>query len=124
MSYTDKITTKSPGKRWSLTGHAAAGTGLTISWRFGSRSCGAPPGRTERSDSLQNRFPGARFTLAEPPRTVGNAIRAFWHFGPPGNPRAVSGMDFVILDGEKRATSTPSLTTRAAAASRRTDWPG
>ena len=53
------------------------------------------------SDSPQNRFPGARFTLAEPPRTVGNAIRAFWHFGRPGNPRAVSGMDFVILDGEK-----------------------
>jgi hypothetical protein len=45
--------------------------------------------------------PGARFTLAETPRTVGNAIRAFWHFGPPGNPQAVSGMDFVILDGEK-----------------------
>lgn len=53
------------------------------------------------SDSLQNRFPGARFTLAETPRTVGNAIRAFWHFGPPDNPQAVSGMDLVILDGDK-----------------------
>jgi SnoaL-like domain len=73
------------------------------------------------SDSLQNRFPGARFMLAEPPRTAGNAIRAFWHSGPPGNPRTVSGMDFVILDGQRRATSTPSPTTRATAASRRPD---
>lgn len=56
------------------------------------------------SDSLQSRFPGARFTLADTPRTVGNAIRAFWHFGPPGNPQAVSGMDFVILDGEKASS--------------------
>lgn len=31
---------------------------------------------------------------------VGNAIRAFWHFGPSGNPKAVSGMDFVILSGK------------------------
>jgi hypothetical protein len=50
------------------------------------------------------RRPSARFTLAETPRTVGNAIRAFWHFGPPDNPQAVGGRDFVILDGEK-ATS-------------------
>jgi hypothetical protein len=33
----------------------------------------------------------------------GNAIHAFWHFGPPDNPQAVSGMDLVILDGDKAA---------------------
>lgn len=53
------------------------------------------------SDSLQSRFPGARFTLAAAPRTLSNAIRAFWHFGPPDNPLAVSGMDFVILNGAR-----------------------
>ena len=56
------------------------------------------------SDLLQSRFPGARFTLAGAPRTLSNAIRAFWHFGPPDNPGAVSGMDFVILDGEKASS--------------------
>lgn len=53
------------------------------------------------SDSLQTRFPGTKFTLAAVPRTLSNAIRAFWHFGPPDNPLAVSGMDFVILTGER-----------------------
>jgi hypothetical protein len=53
------------------------------------------------SDSLQSRFPGARFTPAGTPRRPSNRIRAFWHFGPPDNPHAVSGMDFVILEGEK-----------------------
>ena len=52
-------------------------------------------------DALQSRFPGAKFTLAGVPRTLSNAIRAFWHFGPPENPRVVSGMDFVILTGER-----------------------
>lgn len=56
------------------------------------------------SDSLQSRFPGARFTLAEPPHQVADAIRAYWLFGPPDRPRAVSGMDFVILDGAKVRT--------------------
>jgi SnoaL-like domain len=55
-------------------------------------------------DWLQKRFPGARFTPAGAPRTLSNAIRAFWHFGPPDNPQAVSGMDFVILDGEKASS--------------------
>jgi len=53
------------------------------------------------SDSLQSRFPGARFTPAGTPRTLSNAIRAFWHCGPPDNPHAVSGMDFVLLEGEE-----------------------
>jgi hypothetical protein len=56
------------------------------------------------SDSLQSRFPGARFRLAEPPRQVANAIRAYWFFGPPERPRAVTGMDFIILDGGKART--------------------
>jgi SnoaL-like domain len=56
------------------------------------------------SDSLQSRFPGARFTLAGAPRTLSNSIRAFWHFGSPDNPQAVSGMDFVIWDGEKASS--------------------
>ena len=43
------------------------------------------------SDLLQSRFPGARFTLAGASRTLSNAIRAFWHFGPPDNPQAVTG---------------------------------
>ena len=56
------------------------------------------------SDSLQRRFPGATFTLAAPPQVLGDAIRAFWHFGPASKPQAVGGMDFAILDGDKVAT--------------------
>ncbi len=52
------------------------------------------------SDSLQARFPGARFTLTAV-TSIGNAIRASWNFGPPERPDAVTGMDFVIFDGEK-----------------------
>ncbi len=52
------------------------------------------------SDSLQSRFPGARFTLTSV-SSIGNAIRASWTFGPPEHADAVTGMDFVILDGDK-----------------------
>jgi len=52
----------------------------------------------------KSRFPGARFTLARRPQQLGDAIRAYWFFGPPDKPRAVSGMDFVILDGGKART--------------------
>jgi len=52
------------------------------------------------SDSLQSRFPGARFTLKSA-TAIGDAIRAFWNFGPPEHPDVVTGMDFVILDGDK-----------------------
>lgn len=52
------------------------------------------------SDSLQSRFAGARFTLTAA-TTMGNAIRATWTFGPPEHPDAVTGMDFVIFDGDK-----------------------
>ena len=47
------------------------------------------------SDSLQSRFPGARFTLTAV-TSIGDAIRASWTFGPPERPDAVTGMDFVI----------------------------
>ncbi len=72
------------------------------------------------SDSLQSRFPGAKFTLAAAPRKLSNAIRAFWHFGPSDNPLAVSGTDFIILTSA-RVASTPSSTTRVAATSRQAD---
>jgi hypothetical protein len=52
------------------------------------------------SNSLQSRFPGARFTLTEV-TSIGTAIRASWNFGPPERPDAVTGMDFVVLDGDK-----------------------
>ena len=52
------------------------------------------------SDSLQSRFPGARFTLTEI-TSIGAAIRASWNFGPPERPDAVTGMDFVLLVGDK-----------------------
>ena len=56
------------------------------------------------SDSLQARFPGAEFTLAGEPQRLGDAIRAYWHFGPPANPAAVSGMDFIILSVGKASS--------------------
>jgi hypothetical protein len=56
------------------------------------------------SDSLQSRFPGAEFTLAGQPQRLGDAIRAYWHFGPPSKPTAVSGMDFVILSDSKASS--------------------
>ena len=43
------------------------------------------------SDHLQERFPGNHFELTAGPEVVGDALRAFWRFGP------VSGMDFAIL---------------------------
>ena len=52
------------------------------------------------SDSLQSRFPGAQFTLSAA-TAIGSAIRASWNFGPPERPDAMTGMDFVILDGDK-----------------------
>ena len=51
------------------------------------------------SDSLQSRFPDARFALVLPPEMIGGAIRAFWQFGPAEEPQAVTGMDFVLLNG-------------------------
>jgi len=50
------------------------------------------------SDSLQSRFPGARFSLARPAHMLGGSIRAFWHFGPAEKPQAVTGMDFILLN--------------------------
>ena len=55
----------------------------------------------EFSASLRGRFPTARFELASPPQTVGNAFLATWRFGPPDNPGIVMGSDFVIWDGER-----------------------
>jgi hypothetical protein len=56
------------------------------------------------SDSLQRRFPAARFSLARPPEVLGDALRAYWTFGPPEKPAAVDGMDFAIFDGDKIKT--------------------
>ena len=53
------------------------------------------------SDSLQRRFPGAHFKLADAPQMLGNAIRGIWQFGSPDNPDAISGMDFAIWDGPR-----------------------
>jgi hypothetical protein len=53
------------------------------------------------SASLRERFPNARFSLVAAPETAGDAFRAFWHFGPPENREVVTGMDFVIWDGER-----------------------
>jgi hypothetical protein len=58
-------------------------------------------GLEEFSASLRARFPGAHFELAAPPQAVGDAFLARWYFGPPDNPRVVSGSDFVIWDGER-----------------------
>ena len=56
------------------------------------------------SDSLQSRFPDARFALVRPPQMIGGAIRAFWQFGPAEKPQAVTGMDFVLLEGGRVRT--------------------
>jgi hypothetical protein len=53
------------------------------------------------STSLRDRFPFAQFSLVSAPETVGDAFRAFWQFGPPNNRGVVTGMDFVIWDGER-----------------------
>ncbi len=58
-------------------------------------------GLEEFSAGFRARFPRGRFTLAGPPQAAGNGFRAFWTFGPPETPDAVSGMDFVIWDGER-----------------------
>ena len=47
------------------------------------------------SDSLQARFPGEQFEMIGHPDTLGDAVRAYWQFGP------VSGMDFALLEGGK-----------------------
>jgi hypothetical protein len=58
------------------------------------------------SGSLQSWFPTARFTLAERPQTLGNAIRAYWRFratrqSAGSSWHAVRGMHFVLWDGER-----------------------
>ena len=53
------------------------------------------------SASLRERFPNAGFSLIAAPDTAGNGFRAFWRFGPPENREVVTGMDFVIWDGER-----------------------
>jgi hypothetical protein len=53
------------------------------------------------SASLRERFPNATFSLVTTPEIVGDGFRAFWRFGPPENPEVVTGMDFVIWDGER-----------------------
>jgi hypothetical protein len=35
------------------------------------------------------------------PETIGNGFRAFWRYRPPEKPEMVTGMDFVIWDGER-----------------------
>jgi hypothetical protein len=65
------------------------------------------------SDSLQRRFPEARFTLASPPQVLGDALRTYWTLGPLPNGKAADGLDFVLLDGDKVRTSTRSSTYRA-----------
>lgn len=53
------------------------------------------------SASLRERFPAAEFSLITAPDTVGDAFRAFWRFGPPEDREIVTGMDFIIWDGER-----------------------
>jgi hypothetical protein len=53
------------------------------------------------SAGFRAHFANARFTLASPPQVVGDGFRAFWNAGPAEAPDAVSGMDFVIWDGER-----------------------
>jgi hypothetical protein len=50
------------------------------------------------SDSLQQRFPGQHFEMVGEPSTVGNALRAYWRFGP------VNGMDLALIVGDKVGT--------------------
>jgi hypothetical protein len=47
------------------------------------------------SNSLQQRFPGARFEMVGRPDRVGNALRTNWRFGPD------TGTDFALLHHEK-----------------------
>ncbi len=51
--------------------------------------------------SMRDRFPNARFSLIGAPETIGDGFRAFWRYGPPEKPEMVTGMDFVIWDGER-----------------------
>jgi SnoaL-like domain len=65
------------------------------------------------SASLRQRFPTARFRLATTPDVVGDGLRAFWSFGPDEQPDAVTGMDFILWDGE-RANALYAFLTRPA----------
>ena len=65
------------------------------------------------SASLRERFPDAEFSLIGAPEIVGDGFRAFWRFGPPENREVVTGMDFVIWDGE-RATALYAFVTPPA----------
>ena len=66
--------------------------------------------------SLRARFPAAHFALAAPPQTAGNGFRAFWRLGSADRPDAVTGMDFVVWDGE-RASALYAFVERPAHAS-------
>ena len=47
------------------------------------------------SDSLQQRFPGQHFEMVGTPSVVGDAVRAYWRFGP------VTGMDHALVADDK-----------------------
>jgi|GraSoiStandDraft_11_1057310.scaffolds.fasta_scaffold465938_2 hypothetical protein len=73
-------------------------------------------GLEEFGASLRARFPAAHFALAAPPQTAGNGFRAFWRLGSADRPDAVTGMDFVVWDGE-RASALYAFVERPAHAS-------
>jgi hypothetical protein len=63
------------------------------------------------SDSLQARFPGEQFELVGRPDTLGDAVRAYWDFGP------ASGMDFALSKMGRSECSTPSFSRQTQIAS-------
>lgn len=52
---------------------------------------------------LQAARPGFRFQLTSEPQVIDGAGRVTWAFGPPENPKAVTGMDVVTVSGGRIA---------------------
>lgn len=60
-------------------------------------------------DAVRARFPGCRFALAGPADGYGERVRFSWTLGPPADPEAVKGTDFVLLEQGRLKTVTGFL---------------
>lgn len=59
--------------------------------------------------AVRDRFPGCRFALAGSADGYGERLRFSWTLGPPADPEAVKGTDFVLLEQGRLKTVTGFL---------------
>ncbi len=64
--------------------------------------------------ALQAKLPGYVFTVISGPDVLQDSGRLAWAFGPPEDPRRITGMDVVVVRGERIAALYTFLDGRSA----------